>query len=192
MQPRHLASLLAFGLALVAAAPVCAQYRSTTGRGRVEIALDHAWGFGSEGEHLQLASDLRVYAPFGFGAVFRAGLASQLLSNALAFDLGVAQRFDLVAGPRAGLQLALAVGGSYANGPFAPDSVASLPFHERSVDALGGFAMVHLDVWIDTFFFGAGVSGHLLRATGDAHQARGGELLTSVAPTLRLGGEWGL
>jgi len=184
--------LLVVALTLSWAAPASAQYRSTTGRGRVEIALDHAWGFGSEGEHLQLAADLRVHAPCGLGAVFRAGLASQLLSNALAFDLGIAQRVDLVTGPRAGLQLAFAAGGSYANGPFAPDSVASLPFHERSVDALGGFAMVHLDVWIDTFFFGAGVSGHLLRATGDAHQARGGELLTALAPTLRLGGEWGL
>lgn len=177
--------LAAFAACLTAsvALPANAQstlpsFRSTSHRARMELGVDLGYGFGSEGDYLELATDFRVHAPFGLGAVVRFGVASRLLSNALAVDVGAAQRFDLVAGAHGGIQLALAAGLGTAYGPFG---------QHGDVAAYGGFGMVQLDFWTTHLFVGVGVSGHALLAEGE----RSDPILT-VAPQVRLGGDWGL
>src|SRR5689334_6559640 len=98
---------------LAASASAQAQSRSTTDRARMEVALDHGYGGGSEGGFVELAIDLRLFAPEGMGFVLRTGAASNGLSNAIAADVGGAWRFDLVRGTRGGLQLSFAAGGAF-------------------------------------------------------------------------------
>lgn len=175
--------MLVVGTASHAAAqPTSLSFRTTSGRARMELALDSGYGFGTEGDYAELAADFRVYTPEGTGAVFRAGGALRVLSNAMAFDLGAAQRFELVGGTNAGLQLALVAGTSMAWGPFDP---------EGNVAAYGGFGMVHLDVWTTNFFIGLGVTGHAMLPARHHQGGRSDPILT-IAPQIRLGGDWGL
>lgn len=172
--------------ALALVAPASAQDRSATGRSRLELAFDHGYGASTEGDYAEVSVDARLYAPFGLGAVVRTGAATQLFSNALAMDLGVAYRLDLAAGEHAGLQLALALGPALARGPFDGGEVW----------AFGGWAMLHLDFWYRNFFVGLGVSGHAVWASRDGEEnlegpPRTGAVMT-LTPTLRVGGEWGL
>ncbi|MCB9598598.1 MAG: hypothetical protein H6719_38135 [Sandaracinaceae bacterium] len=177
-------SLVIASLAL--APPALAQDRNATGRSRMELSFDHGYGFGSEGEFVELAADGRVYAPFGLGVVARAGLATRVFSNALALDLGAAYRLDLVDTPHAGLQLAIAVGPSVARGPFDGGEVW----------AFGGWSMLHLDFWYRNFFVGLGATGHLMATTREGSDVvdgnpRSAPILT-LTPMIRIGGEWGL
>jgi hypothetical protein len=159
-----------------------AQYRTTTQRGRLELAFDHGYGFSTEGDFLELGSDIRAYAPEGIGGAIRVGVAAQGLSNAFAADLGVALRTDLVATPRWGLQLAGAIGPSLAVGPFDGGRVM----------ALGGFGMVHLDLWVGVLFVGIGVTGHALWSERHASPNGRADAVLSIAPTLRVGFDWGI
>lgn len=177
-------SIVVASLALASVAH--AQDRTRTGRARMELAFDHGYGLGSEGEYAELAVDARLYAPFGLGVALRTGLATQLFSNALAIDLGPAYRLDLVAGEHAGLQLALAAGPSVARGPFDGGDVW----------AFGLFGMLHLDFWYRNFFVGLGASAHGLWPTRAGEDQLEGTPRTdpiwTFTPTIRIGGEWGL
>jgi hypothetical protein len=181
---RLVVSLVLASAALASSAH--AQDRSRSGRSRMELAFDHGYGVSSEGEYAELAVDARLYAPFGLGLVVRTGLATQLFSNAVALDLGLAYRVDLVAGDHAGLQLALAAGGSAARGPFDGGDVW----------ALGVVGMLHLDFWYRNFFVGIGASSHALwpiRAGEDQLEGTPRtDPLWTLTPTIRIGGEWGL
>lgn len=162
--------------------PAHAQDRSRSGRARLELSFDHGAGGSTEGPYGELAADLRLHAPEGFGAVLRTGIASNLLSYAFAIDLGVAQRFDLVAFDHVGLQLSVAGGASIEEGPF----------DRGRVGAFGGWGMLHADLWYRNFFVGVGAVGHVLAT--DSHQSETGrqEPVVSLAGVLRLGGDWGL
>lgn len=176
--------LVALACSLTATAPIAsAQDRSRSGRSRMELAFDHGYGASSEGGYAEIAADLRIYAPFGLGAVLRTGIASNLFSNALAADLGVAYRLDLVAEEHVGLQLAGAIG----------PSIAYDPFDQGNVTAFGGWAMVHLDFWHRNVFVGLGASAHAL--LGERHaevEGRGAPILT-LAPmsASRRWASWG-
>ncbi len=168
--------------ALFASAPARAQYRTTTERGRFELAFDHGYGFGTEGDYLELGTDIRGYAPSGLGAALRIGVAAQGLSNAVAADLGAALRVNLVSGVHSGLQLAGAVGPSLAIGPFDGGRVF----------AYGGWAMLHLNLWVGVFFVGLGVSAHALWSERHTEpNGRSAPILT-IAPSLRVGFDWGV
>lgn len=185
-------------LVVVSAIPLVAthaqaQDRSRSDRARLELSFDHGGGWSSEDAYGELALDLRLHAPvqasMSLGVVLRAGLATQLFSNAGAFDLGAAYRVDLLAEEHIGVQLALALGGSVAYGPFDGGNVV----------AAGGFAMLHLDLWYRSSFVGIGVSSHALLSSRHAEQAsRWGDdagrtdPIVTVTPMLRVGGEWGL
>lgn len=172
--------------ALPLAEPAHAQDRTRTGRSRVELAFDHGYGFGTEGDFAELSVDARLYAPFGLGVALRAGVASRLFSNAVGVDLGLAYRLDLSAGEHAGLQLALTLGPSVARGPFDGGQVW----------AFGGWAMVHLDFWYRNFFVGVGASGHAMWADRMGENGLEGaprtDALMTLTPTIRVGGEFGL
>lgn len=127
---------------LLQALPAHAQDRSRSGRARLELSFDHGAGGSTEGPYGELAADLRLHTPEGFGAVLRTGIASNLLSYAFAIDLGVAQRFDLVAFDHVGLQLSVAGGPSIGEGPF----------DRGRVGAFGGWGMLHADLWYRNFF----------------------------------------
>jgi len=165
------------------------QDRSRSDRARLELSFDHGGGWSSEDAYGELALDLRIHAPMGLGVVLRAGLATQIFSNAGGLDLGAAYRVDLLAEEHVGVQLALAIGASVAYGPFDGGSVV----------AAGGFAMLHLDVWYRSVFVGLGVSSHALLSSRHGQAAsrwgddagRADPILT-VTPMLRIGGEWGL
>lgn len=159
-----------------------AQSRSTTGRARMELSADHGVGFGTEGLYGELGTDLRLTAPDGFGAALRLGLASNGPSNALAVDLGATYRLDLFARPDWGVQAGLALGPSMAWGPF----------DQGQVTAWGGFAMLHLDVWVGRFFAGVGLSGHALLPERHAQMDGRADPILTLAPTIRVGGDWGL
>lgn len=173
--------LLAFALLLLPTA-ADAQSRSTTGRARMELSADHGVGFGSEGMYGELATDVRLVDPSGFGGVLRVGLASNGLSNALAVDLGAAYRLNLFVRPDWGVQLGLALGPSFAWGPFDQGMVA----------AWGGFSMLHLDVWVGTFFAGVGVTAHALMPERHSQVDGRADAILTVAPVIRVGGDWGL
>ena len=158
------------------------RFRSTSGRARMELSLDAGYGFSTEGDYLELASDFRAYAPFGLGVVLRVGAAVRWLSNAVAVDVGAAQRFDLVSGTHAGLQLVLTAGASVAYGPFDL---------RGDVAAYGGFGMVHLDLWTTNFFIGVGASAHAMVPELAGQGGRDAPILT-ITPLLRFGGDWGL
>ncbi|MBX3273424.1 MAG: hypothetical protein KF729_24385 [Sandaracinaceae bacterium] len=160
--------------------------RATTGRARMELAFDHGYGLGTEGDYLELGVDLRVHAAEGIGAVVRGGLALAPFSIAYVVEAGLAYRLDLFSSEAFGVQLAVAAGPSFAYGPF----------DRGEVPALGGWAMLGLDLWHRNFLFGIGVAGHALGVLsdggGDNYAApREGPLLT-ITPTLRVGGDWGL
>jgi hypothetical protein len=178
-------SILALVLAAGAPRTAHAQDRTRSGRARMELAFDHGLGWSGEASgdiHLELATDLRVYSPEGIGAAVRIGVASTGLSTALAADLGLAARFDLFAREHHGVQLGLGVGPSIARGPFDRGDVL----------ALGGWAMVHLDFWFRNALFGIGVAGHALW-TETSGQAYGrSDPIFAIAPTIRVGGDWGL
>ena len=169
---------LSLALTLSVASVAGAEVRTATGRSRMELTFDHGLGFGTEGMFFELATDLRVYAPYGLGAVLRLGGAAQLMSIGWAAEVGVAYRVDLFTMERAGIQLGIALGPSVAYGPF----------DRGSVPAIGGWGMLHLDVWHRNIFVGIGVTGHALAPEGEQ---RTNPILT-VTPTLRVGGEWGL
>ena len=183
----RLAALAALALSLLPdLAHAQARTRATTGRARMELAFDHGYGLGTEGDYLELGVDLRVYAPEGIGAVVRGGVALAPISIAYVVEAGLAYRLDLLSSEAFGVQLGLAAGPSFAYGPF----------DRGEVPALGGWAMLGLDLWHRNFFFGIGVTGHALGVLsdggGDNHAPpREGPLLT-VTPTLRVGGDWGL
>jgi hypothetical protein len=170
--------LLCLVLTLCVASSATAQVRTATGRSRMELAFDHGVGFGTEDMYFELAGDLRVYSPFGLGVVLRAGAATQIMSIAFAAEVGVAYRLDLLTTDRAGIQLGIALGPSVAYGPF----------DRGSVPAIGGWGMLHLDVWHRNIFVGIGVTGHALAPQGEQ---RVYPILT-ITPTLRVGGDWGL
>lgn len=184
--------LLTCVLVLFALAPpdrAEAQTRATTGRARAELAFDHGYGFGTEADHMhprgdfvELATDFRLYAPFGLGLVLRAGVAARPLSYAFAGDLGVAQRLDLLRRDGWGLQLGFAAGASLAYGPF----------DQSYVGAAGGFAMVHLDLWMREMFFGIGLDAHALLPEGHASGEGRTDPILTIAPLLRVGADWGL
>ncbi|MFK7987498.1 MAG: hypothetical protein AB8I08_15870 [Sandaracinaceae bacterium] len=160
--------------------------RSNTGRARMELSLDHGFGFSTEGEYIEVGMDLRVYAPEGVGAILRTGVATQLMTIAYVADAGVAYRFDLFATDRVGLQIGLATGVSVGYGPF----------DRGEAPALGGFAMAHLDLRTRGMFFGIGVTTHALRVFGEEERNSFGDPrstpVLSATPVLRIGGEWGL
>ena len=182
--------LLAFALSLTTTAAAQARDRSTSGRSRLELSFDHGYGFATEGQYVELAADLRLYAPFGLGAVLRTGAAVQGPSNALALDVGVAGRFDLLSYEHFGLQLGGALGPSLAAGPFDGGNVL----------AFGGWALVNLDFWFRNFFVGLGVSGHALVSERYGQEAEPGSIdppgrtdpILSLTPLIRIGGDWGL
>lgn len=167
--------------ALVLAAPAAAQYRSESARARMEIAFDHGYGGGSEGGYAELAGDVRIWAPYGVGLIVRTGLASNVFSNAFAVDLGVGARVDLAHGSLGGLQLYGALGGSVAYGPF-----------DGYIPAFGGFAMAGLDLWHRNFFVGIAASAHALYAEGHQDAGGRGDPIWTLAPMLRVGGDFGL
>ncbi|MCA9607311.1 MAG: hypothetical protein KC619_17015 [Myxococcales bacterium] len=186
MQRRTLAALAALALLPTLGH---AQDRSRSGRARLELAFDAGYGPSSEDAFGVVAADLRLHTPDGLGAVIRSGLATQIFSNAVAIDLGVAYRLDLVAADHAGLQLGGAIGPSLAHGPFDRGDVV----------AAGGFAMLHLDFWYRNFLVGIGVAGHLLFSERHGQPAsRWGDdagreaPILALVPTLRIGGDWGL
>jgi hypothetical protein len=164
-------------LVIVFALPASAQaqYRSTSDRARMELAFDHGFGGGSEGGYAELAIDMRVWAPFGLGLVLRTGLASNGFSNALAADLGPAVRI-IGGGKLGGVALSLAGGLAYAYGPF----------HEGWAHGVGAFALLAIDFWYRNFFAGLAASGHVLFASERQTP------IWTLAPMLRVGGDWGL
>ncbi len=181
--PRILTPLLAY---LIFAAWAPAAHAQSPGR--LELSFDGGYGGGSEGGYGELAMDFRAYAPSGVGGVVRAGVATQIFSNAFALDLGVSLRLNLAGDESGGLALTGAVGPSVAYGPFDIDWV----------DAWGGFAMLGLDYWHRHFLIGLGVTGHLLVASSHDRQAswageepgRNDPIMT-LAPMLRVGWAWG-
>ncbi len=179
-----LAPALALALVALGAQGASAQDSS----GRLELTFDGGYGFGSEGEYGELALDFRAFSEVGVGGVLRTGVATQVFSNALALDLGVAFRTDLTGGERGGLAFTIAVGPSFAYGPFDVDWV----------DAWGGWAMLGLDLWHRHFVVGAGVTAHLLVPSSHDRQASwAGEVpgrdqpIATIAPMLRVGWVWG-
>lgn len=148
----------------------------------MELALDVGAGPSTEGVYGELAADLRLWAPFGLGGVLRVGGATTGFSNAFAADLGVAGRLDLHSEEHLGLQLAGALGPSVAYGPFDAGNVS----------AFGGWAMVHVDFWYRNLIVGIGVSGHAMIAERHGQADGRDDAILSLAPTIRVGGEWGL
>ena len=186
-----LATLVCAAVACGATAnPAVAQDRTSTHRARMEVSLLAGYGGSSEGGYAELGFDARLYSPDGAGLVLRAGGAAQILSVALAVDVGVAYRVDLVGGEHAGLQLAMGFGPTIANGPF----------DRGNVWAGGGWAALHLDYWYRNMFVGLGASSRVLVSSPGAGSR--GDVQTrmeprtdpvwTVTPTLRFGGEWGL
>ncbi len=164
------------------AALASAQDRSRSHRARMELVLDLGLGASTEGMYGEASGDLRLFSPDGVGAVLRTGVATRGFSNAPAVELGVAYRFDLLAAEHLGLQLTGVIGPSVAYGPFDDGNVA----------AYGGWAMLHLDFWYRNVVVGVGVTGHAM--LGERHEQTEGRAspILSIAPTLRIGGEWGL
>jgi hypothetical protein len=160
-----------------------AQNRSSPVRARMELAIDLGYGGGSEGAYGELAMDFRVWAPEGLGVIVRTGAATNLWSTAFAADLGFGARLDLERGARGGLQLALGIGATYARGPF-----------DGEVDALGGFGTASLELWHDNWFLGLGATAHALAALAadENEPTREDPLIWTLAPMLRMGGDWGL
>lgn len=171
-------------LVLVCAVPstASAQDRSRTGRARLELALDLGYGGGSDGGYVEIGADLRLSAPFGLGVVLRTGLATNGFSNALAADLGIAYRLDLIQEEHLGVQVGAAVG----------PSVASGPFDQGEVLAYGGWAMIHLDFWYRNLLIGVGLSGHAMVGERHAQPTGRDTPILTLAPMIRFGGEWGL
>lgn len=178
MKTNSLLAALSLALTLSVASTAAAQVRTATGRSRMELTFDHGIGFGTEGMFFEGAMDLRVYAPLGLGAVLRVGAATQLMSGGFAAEVGAAYRLDLFTMERAGIQLGVALGPSVAYGPF----------DRGNAPAIGGWGMLHVDVWHRNIFVGIGLTGHALASEG---AQRTNPVLT-ITPTLRVGGEWGL
>lgn len=178
----HLFHALLFTLALGVPLTASAQDRSRSGRARLELALDHGYGGSSEGGYGEIAADLRLSAPNGIGAVLRTGLATQLFSNALGVDLGVAYRVDLAASDHVGVQLGGALGPSLSYGPFDGGWVV----------AYGGWAMLHLDLWFRNFLVGVGVSAHAMASARHGQEGGRAAPILTLAPLVRIGGDWGL
>ena len=181
MRRTNQAAIAALAL-LLQTAHAHAEDRSRSGRARLELSFDHGVGGSTEGAYGELAADLRLHAPEGFGAVLRSGLASNVLSYAFAIDLGVAQRFDLVAFDHVGLQLSVAGGASIGEGPF-----------DRGRDgaaAAEGFPLAHLGA--RPIYLGVGAVGHALATDRHQAEARRQEPVVSLAGLLRIGGDWGL
>jgi hypothetical protein len=159
-----------------------AEPRSTTGRSRLELALDHGYGFGTEGDFLEIGTDFRVHGPNGVGAALRVGVATTIVAIATVAEVGASFRFDLIERERWGLQLAAALGPTIAVGPFDGGRVT----------AIGGWSLVHLDLWVGVMFVGIGASGHALWSERhDQYEGRSEPILT-ITPTLRVGFDWGV
>jgi hypothetical protein len=185
---RHFTFPITLSLVLATASTAAAEDPSRRSPGRLELSFDAGYGFGTEGDYGEVAMDFRAFAPNGVGGVFRAGVATQIFSNALAVDLGFALRANLVGGEIGGLAISGALGPSFAYGPFDVDWV----------DAWGGWAMLGLDLWHRHFVVGVGVTAHLLVPTSHDRQASwAGEVpgrsnpITTIAPTIRVGWAWG-
>lgn len=183
----HFTVPIALSLVIAGSSPAEAQPQQLTS-GRLELTFDGGYGFGTEGDYGELAMDFRAFTPNGVGGVFRAGVGTQIFSNALAMDLGFALRADLVGGDVGGVAIAGALGPSFAYGPFDVDWV----------DAWGGWAMLGIDFWHRHFVAGVGVTAHLLMPSSHDRQASwAGEApgrsapIVTIAPTIRVGWAWG-
>lgn len=164
---------------------------------RLSAAFDHGYGFSGErsaafggaGQYLELAGDVRLTSPLGLGVAARIGTAFQLTAAPFAADLGVTYRYEERIGARWGWRVEGALGPSVAIGPF--DRIEETGNHlDRT--AFGVFGMADVDLWFGDSFVGLGLSAHALPwFVADPDGQRTDPILT-VAPQLRVGGEWRL
>lgn len=197
-------TVLALHLAVLGApAEGEAQGRADRERASMELSFDHGVGVGTVGPQLELAADLRLWAPFGLGGMVRlGGNVTDRLTGELAVDVGVGYRFDLVSTNHLGLRLVGMVGGRITRGtrPGSPSTGGLGPgiplggsgFDSVDATSYGAIGMVHLDFWHRSVFFGVGVTGQVLQVDEAQPGEIGSGLDLRIIPTLRVGGSWSL